>query len=76
MSMDKAGNLTYSISDNTNFRSAIEVLRYINSNDVTTWTADTLAATDSLAFMRGNVTGAHTTGHIVFLNAKTIGTPF
>lgn len=76
MSMDKAGNLTYNISDNANFRSAIEVLRYINSTDVTTWTADTLAATDSLAFMRGSVTGAHTTGHIVFLNVKTIGTPF
>ena len=50
--------------------------RYINSTDVTTWTADALAATNSIAFIRGSVTGAHTTGHIVFLNVKTIGTPF
>lgn len=72
----KANVLSYTVADSANFRSAIEVLRYINSADVTTWTANALAATDSLAFMRGNVTGAHTTGHIVFLNAKTIGTPF
>lgn len=76
IAMAKDGTITYGISDDDKFRSAINVLRYINSTDVTTWTADTLAATDSLAFMRGSVTGAHTTGHIVFLNVKTIGTPF
>ena len=51
-------------------------LRYINTNDTTTWTADSLSQTDSIAFTRANITGAYTTGHIVWLNARTIGTPF
>lgn len=57
-------------------RSNLGVLRYINTTDVTTWTADALGETDSIAFTRGNVSGAYTTGHIVWLNAKSIGTPF
>lgn len=74
-----AGDGTVTIRGNTilhagNYTSY--TLRYINTTDVTTWTADTLAATDSIAFTRGNVTGAHTTGHIVWLNVNTIGTPF
>lgn len=51
-------------------------LRYINSNDATTWTADTLAATDSIAVIRNSVTGAWATGHIVTFNVNTVGTPF
>lgn len=51
-------------------------LRYINSNDNTTWTTSTLAATDSIAVIRANVTDAWTTGHIVTFNVKSVGTPF
>jgi len=51
-------------------------LRYINSNDNTTWTTSTLAATDSIAVIRGNVTDAWTTGHIVTFNVASVGTPF
>ena len=57
-------------------RENLEVLRYINTTDNTTWTADTLGATTSIAFTRDNITGAHATGHIVWLNANDIGTPF
>ena len=57
-------------------RANLEVLRYINTTDMTTWTAQKLSETDSIAFTRGNVTGAYTTGHMVWLNARTIGTPF
>lgn len=51
-------------------------LRYINSNDTTTWTADALGATDSISVIRGNVTGAWTTGHVAVFNCATVGTPF
>ena len=57
-------------------RTNLEVMRYINTTDNTTWTADTLGATTSVAFTRNNITGAHATGHIVWLNANDIGTPF
>lgn len=50
--------------------------RYINSNDATTWTADTLGATTSLAILRANMTGGWTTGHIVTFNFNDVGTPF
>ena len=63
------------INDNNNAIEGIG-LRYINTTDNTTWTADTLGATTSIAFTRANITGAHTTGHIVWLNANDIGTPF
>lgn len=51
-------------------------MRYINTNDMTTWTAQALSETDSIAFTKGNVTDAYTTGHMVWLNVRTIGTPF
>lgn len=51
-------------------------LRYINSNDVTTWTTSSLAATDSIAVIRGSVTDGWTTGHIVTFNVASVGTPF
>lgn len=63
------------INDNNNAIEGIG-LRYINTTDNTTWTADTLGATTSIAFTRTNITGAYTTGHIVWLNANDIGTPF
>ena len=63
------------INDNNNAIEGIG-LRYINTTDNTTWTADTLGATTSIAFTRNNITGAHATGHIVWLNANDIGTPF
>ena len=63
------------INDNNNAIEGIG-LRYINTTDSTTWTADTLGATTSIAFTRTNITGAYTTGHIVWLNANDIGTPF
>lgn len=50
-------------------------LLYINTSD-TNITADMLGATTSIAFTRMNTTGAYTTGHIVWLNAANIGTPF
>lgn len=50
-------------------------LLYINTNDASI-TADMLGATTSIAFTRVNITGAYTTGHIVWLNAANIGTPF
>lgn len=50
--------------------------RYINSTDNTTWTADTLGATTSLAVLRANMTGGWTTGHIVTFNFNDVGTPF
>lgn len=50
-------------------------LLYINTND-TSITADMLGDTTSIAFTRANITGAYTTGHIVWLNAANIGTPF
>ena len=50
-------------------------LLYINTAD-TSVTADLLGETTSIAFTRMNVTGAYTTGHIVWLNAANIGTPF
>lgn len=63
------------INDNNNAIEGIG-LRYINTTDNTTWTADTLGATTSIAFTRTDITGAHATGHIVWLNANDIGTPF
>ena len=51
-------------------------MRYINSNDVTTWTSSSLGATDSIAVIRGTVTDAWTTGHIVTFNVASVGTPF
>jgi len=50
-------------------------LLYINTAD-TNITADMLGATTSIAFTRMSTTGAYTTGHIVWLNAADIGTPF
>ena len=63
------------INDNNNAIEGIG-LRYINTIDNTTWTADTLGATTSIAFTKTNITGAYTTGHMVWLNANDIGTPF
>ena len=50
-------------------------LLYINTAD-TNITADILGTSNSIAFTRMNTTGAYTTGHIVWLNAANIGTPF
>lgn len=50
-------------------------LLYINTTD-TNITADMLGATTSIAFTRMSTTGAYTTGHMVWLNAANIGTPF
>lgn len=50
-------------------------LLYINTAD-TNITADMLGTTTSIAFTRMSTTGAYTTGHIVWLNAADIGTPF
>jgi len=50
-------------------------LLYINTSD-TNITADILGTSNSIAFTRMSTTGAHTTGHIVWLNAADIGTPF
>lgn len=50
-------------------------LLYINTAD-TNITADMLGATTSIAFTRASITGAYTTGHMVWLNAADIGTPF
>lgn len=53
----------------------VDNLLYINTTD-TSITADMLGATTSIAFTRANITGAYTTGHMVWLNAADIGTPF
>lgn len=50
-------------------------LLYINTAD-TNITADMLGTTTSIAFTRASITGAYTTGHMVWLNAADIGTPF
>ena len=67
-------NNSYYLGDSTT--PSTYKLRYINSNDVTTWTTSSLAATDSIAVIRGTVTDAWTTGHIVTFNVASVGTPF
>lgn len=67
-------NNSYYLGDST--APSTYKLRYINSTDVTTWTSATLATTDSIAVIRGTVTDAWTTGHIVTFNVASVGTPF
>ena len=50
--------------------------QFINSSDVTTWTQDALAATNSIAYMQNAPSGAPISNHGVWLNVKAMGTPF